>query len=78
MSKFMITEADFRALVRGQPLRAGAEDIILVPTIGWVAQLQALVEAIKAGEPPKEPRTLQLVPAEPPEAREMTSSRRRG
>ena len=77
MTRYVINEPAFRALVQGVPLTVGNHEIILQPTIGWVTQLEALVAAIKAGRPEGVPAiALRPNPPDPSEAREMVATYR--
>ena len=79
MTRYVVDEPAFRALVRGAPIGVGADhEIILLPTLGWVRQLQALVDAIQAGRPEGAPAIrLRPNPPDPPEAREFLPTARR-
>ena len=73
MTRFVVDEPAFRALVCGASLALGNEhEIVLAPNVGWVAQLQALVDAIRTGRPEGAPPiALRGMPPDPPQAREF-------
>ena len=73
MTRFVIDEPAFRALVRGETLSFANHEVVMNPRLGWVTQLQALVDAIRAPRPGEEAHRLAVgaVPPDPPQAREF-------
>jgi hypothetical protein len=77
MPRFVIDEKAFRGLVRGQALAAGGEEVVLIPTLGWVRRVQAILDAVGDGSPAANAIALRSAPPDPPEAREFPPRSRR-
>lgn len=82
MTRYVVDEPAFRAMMRGSPLVVGRDEIILAPNIGWLAQIQATIDAAKSGLPQGAPTmALRPNPPDPPETNELNTpvhERRRG
>jgi hypothetical protein len=71
---FVLNEAGFRRLCRGEPLTVDDPEIRLSTKIGWVKMIRAVLDAIS---PPAETDPTRPGPPDPPEAREFLPNRRR-
>lgn len=74
MTRFVIDEPNFRALVRGEVIAVGSDIQIMVSSnIGWVKMFRAVLDAIS----PPMPETTRPNPPDPPQAREFLPNSKR-
>lgn len=70
-TRYIIDEAAFRNLAKGETLLAGPVEIVLSPNVSWLRMAQCVLDAARSGVANRTPHPLAVSPQDPPQAREF-------